>query len=85
MSDAQVTKLKLNNRALGGVLKSASFRARMNAAAASIAGSAGDDAKIESYTTDRASAAVKVPAAAQARDGALTRAAASAGLQVRAR
>lgn len=85
MSQAEITKLKLNSRGLGAVLKSAPFRARMNAAAQSIGAAAGDGAQVDEYTTDRAAAAVKVPVANQARDGALTRAAAAVGLEVRAR
>lgn len=55
----------------------------INALAKQIAESAGDDAVVEEYTTDRAAASVSVPAAQQAKDGRLTRAATSAGLEVR--
>ena len=44
---------------------------------------AGDDAIVDFYTTDRAAAAISVPAEQQAKDGVLTRAAAEAGLEVR--
>lgn len=53
--------------------------------ASQVAGQAGPDAKIKTYTTDRAAAAVSVPAELQARDGVLTRAAAAAGLEVTAK
>ncbi|OHU31875.1 hypothetical protein BKG74_02335 [Mycobacteroides chelonae] len=48
-----------------------------------IADDIGEGAKVKIYTTDRAAATVSVPAEMQAKDGVLTRAAASAGLQVR--
>ena len=49
-----------------------------------IAAGAGEGATVKEYTTDRAAAAVSVPAQRQAKDGALTRAAAAAGLEVKA-
>lgn len=57
----------------------------VNAIAQSIAAKAGDDAEFEPYTTDRAAAAVTVPAHQQAKDGVLTRAASGSGLEVRAK
>jgi hypothetical protein len=48
-----------------------------------VADQAGDGAVMDTYTTDRAVAAVSVPNAAQAKDGVLTRAASAAGLEVR--
>lgn len=54
------------------------------ALAAQIAGEAGEDATVKTLVTDRAKAIVTVPAAAQARDGVLTRAASSAGHEVTA-
>lgn len=47
-----------------------------------VAAAAGDDAEVDHYTTDRAVAAVRVPAEQQAKDGVLTRAAAAVGLEV---
>jgi len=44
---------------------------------------AGDGAVIEMVTTDRAKAFVRVPAAAQAKDGVLSRAASEVGVEVR--
>ena len=44
---------------------------------------AGDGAVIELETTDRAKAFVRVPAAAQAKDGVLSRAASEVGMEVR--
>lgn len=55
----------------------------VNALARQVGGNAGDDAEVDDYTTDRAAAAVTVPADQQAKDGVLTRAAAAAGLDVR--
>lgn len=52
--------------------------------AGQIAAQAGEGAEVETYVTDRAAAAVSVPADAQARDGALTKAAAAAGLEMTA-
>jgi hypothetical protein len=57
----------------------------INAIAEKIGAQAGDDAEVEPYTTDRAAAAVSVPAHQQAKDGVLTRAASAAGLEVRAK
>ena len=57
----------------------------VNAAARRVAASAGADADMQEYTTDRAAASVSVPAAQQAKNGALTRAASAAGLEVRAK
>lgn len=48
-----------------------------------IADHVGEGAEVKTYVTDRAAASVSVPAEAQAKDGALTRAAAAAGLEVR--
>ena len=48
-----------------------------------IAAAAGEGAEVEMSTSDRARAVVKVPADRQAKDGALSRAAAQFGLEVR--
>lgn len=55
------------------------------ALARQVAAAAGPDAEVVEYTTDRAAATVSVPAEQQAKDGALTRAASGAGLEVRLR
>lgn len=55
----------------------------INALAEQVAAAAGDDARVDEYTTDRAAASVSVPAGQQARNGVLTRAASAAGLEVR--
>lgn len=78
-------KIKLNRKAVGALLKSAQFAAAVNRAAEEIADEIGDDAKVYYYTTDRKAAAVGVPGERQARDGALTRGAAAAGLEVQAK
>jgi len=57
----------------------------INAVAHQVADRIGEDAIVDEYTTDRAAAAVSVPAERQAKDGALTRAASAAGLEVRAK
>lgn len=59
--------------------------AQINALAHQVAARAGKDAEVAEYTTDRAAASVTVPAEQQAKDGVLTRAAAAAGLEVRAK
>lgn len=46
---------------------------------------AGEAAEVHHYTTDRAAGSVSVPAGQQAKHGVLTRAAAAAGLEVRAK
>lgn len=75
-------KIKLNRKAVGNLLKSSQFAAAVNRAAEDIADTIGPDADVYYYTTDRKAAAVGVPAELQARDGALTRAAAANGLEV---
>ncbi len=48
-----------------------------------VAAAAGDGAEVELTTSDRARAVVRVPADRQAADGALTKAAAQVGLEIR--
>ena len=73
---------RLNRKGGAQVLKQLAAPA-VAAAAQKIAANAGPDAVVKTYTTDRAAAAVSVPAEQQAKDGVLTRAASSAGLEVR--
>lgn len=68
---------------IAAILKSAEVAAMVNSAAARL--NAACDGEVTTYTTDRAAASVRVPAIEQARDGNLTRAAASMGLDVRAK
>lgn len=75
-------KFRLNRKGGAEVLKQLAAD-DVNALAKRVAAQAGDDAVVEEYTTDRAAATVSVPAAQQASDGVLTRAAAAAGLEVR--
>lgn len=77
-----MSNFKLNRRGGAEVLKELAAQ-QINAIAQQIAAQAGPDAEVDEYTTDRAAAAVRVPAEQQAKDGALTRAAAAAGLEVR--
>lgn len=77
-------KFRLDRKGGAEVLKQLAAP-RVNELARQIAANAGEDAKVDEYTTDRAAAAVTVPAERQAKDGALTRAASAAGLEVRAR
>jgi hypothetical protein len=76
------SKFKLNYKGGREVLNEMSVAA-VNALGRQIAGEAGDDAEFEPYTTDRAAAAVSVPADQQAKDGLLSRAASASGLEVR--
>ncbi|MFD7046329.1 hypothetical protein [Rhodococcus jostii] len=78
-------KFRLDRTGVAEVLKSAEFAAHINTVARDVASKAGDNAEVQAYTTDRRAAAVSVPAEDQARGGALTRAAAAAGLEVRIR
>jgi hypothetical protein len=73
---------KLNYKGGAEVLKELAAQ-HINALARQVADRAGDEAVVEEYTTDRAAATVSVPAAQQAKDGVLSRAAAAAGLEVR--
>lgn len=73
---------KLNRKGGEEVLKRIAAE-RVNAIAHQIAAQAGPDAQVDEYTTDRAAAAVRVPADQQAKDGVLTRAAAAVGVEVR--
>lgn len=66
------------------VLKEIAAKA-VNEVGRKVASGAGDEAEFEPYTTDRAAASVSVPAVQQAKDGVLTKAAAAAGLEVRAK
>lgn len=59
--------------------------AEIRALGEQVAKNAGDAVWVNHYTTDRAAAAVTIPAARQAKHGTLTRAATSAGLEVHAK
>ncbi len=74
----------LNHKGAEEVLKVVA-RQSIDDLAQRLAKEAGEAAVVHSYTTDRAAAAVSVPAAKQAKRGVLTRAAAAVGLTVRAR
>lgn len=77
-------KFKLDTRGGAEILKQLAAE-QINAAARQIAAAAGEGAEVEEYQTDRAAAAVSVPAHKQAVDGVLTRAAAASGLDLRLR
>lgn len=76
---------RLNRKGVSEILKSPEFAAAVNEAAHGIAADIGDGAEVSEYTTDRKAASISVPAHMQASDGALTRAAAAYGLEVRAK
>lgn len=87
-------KLTLDHKGIAELLKTTEFRSALHEIAEPVAAeirSAQPDAEVEleDYTTDRAAVRVVVKdvraAGWQARDGLVTRAAAAAGLEVRAR
>ncbi len=82
---ADAVKVTLNRTAVANLLRSEPMANLANAAARRVAAAIGDDARVSEYTTDRRAASVSVPTYRQARDGALTRAAARAGLEVRSK
>lgn len=77
-------KVHLNTANVGRMLTTR-FRGPVNALAHAIAEQAGEDAEVDEYTTDRSAAGVSVPTHRQTVDGALTRAAAALGLEVKAK
>ncbi|WP_043737663.1 hypothetical protein [Nocardia asiatica] len=77
--------VRLDHGGISRLLKSREFAAVVKEAADRVAAEAGEDATVSEYTTDRSAASVWVPAEQQARDGVLTRAAASVGLEVEGR
>ncbi|WP_280441198.1 hypothetical protein [Nocardia brasiliensis] len=81
MARARVTLYRNN---VAKLLKN-QFGAEVNVLAHAIAAEVGEDAEVSEYTTDREAASVRVPAHRQARDGALTRAAAALGLEIKAK
>lgn len=85
MAEAKITSLKLNRAGIRAILKSPGFAKLTNDTARAVAEQAGEGAVVDEYTTDRRAAGVSVPAERQAVDGALTRAAAAVGLEVRVR
>lgn len=77
---AQV-KIKLRSAGFAALAKGAGARAVVTKVAQGIAADV-EGGTVDEYTTDRAVAAAKVPAYKQARNGALTRAAARNGISV---
>ncbi|MFD3431155.1 hypothetical protein [Nocardia fluminea] len=71
------------NRAEVGVLLRTAFGDEVRDLAKRVAAAAGKGARVRMYATDRQKADVSVPAHRQAKDGALTKAAAAVGLIVR--
>lgn len=78
------SSFKLDRKGGSEVLKELAA-STIHALGRQVASGAGDEAEVDFYTTDRAAASVRVPAAQQAKNGALTRAASAAGLEVRAK
>jgi hypothetical protein len=75
---------KLDHEGAAEVLKKLAAD-EIRAIAKQVASQAGDAVWVNHYTTDRAAAAVTIPAARQAKHGTLTRAASAAGLEVKAK
>lgn len=73
---------ELNSAGAAEVLKTIAAQ-HIRDVAEQVGAAAGDDAIVDTYTTDRAAASISVPAEQQAKDGVLTRAAAAAGLEVK--
>lgn len=80
-----VDRVRLNHATIANLLKSQGVADLVNRTAREVAAHAGEDADVDEYTTDRGAASVAVPAEQQAIEGALTRAAAAASLEVRQR
>lgn len=74
---------RLNRKGVSKLLRSDEFGARTNVLAHEIADQIGPEAVVREYSTDRRKASVSVPPDLQAREGALSRAASAAGLEVR--
>lgn len=81
---ADELRFTLNTKTGRKILNRADTAKLINAAAEKVRRKAGRGARVVKYTTDRQAASVSVPAERQARDGALTRAAAAVGLTVKA-
>jgi hypothetical protein len=75
---------KLDHEGAAEVLKKLAAD-EIHALAQQVADNSGDAVWVDTYTTDRAAAAVTIPAARQAKHGTLTKAAASAGLEVKSK
>ena len=77
-------KIRLDRAGVGAILKSPEIAAMCTAEAEHVQALLDPDivSYVNPYTTDRKAASVAVEAEAQARDGALTRAAAAVGLEV---
>ena len=83
-TDLKPGEVALNSPGIRAILRRPEVAAMVNAMARRVAAQIdGDDVHVDEYTTDRAAAAVVVPAERQAVDGALTRAAAAVGLEVK--
>lgn len=76
-----MAKFRLNRKGGAEVLKQLAAPT-INALAHQIAAEI-EGAEVDEYTTDRAAAQVRAPSHKQAKDGALTRAASAAGLEVK--
>lgn len=77
-------KFELDRKGGSEVLKSI-VADEIRALTEQIGAAAGEAAQVDHYTTDRAAGQVAVPAALQAKHGVLTKAAAAAGLEVKAK
>lgn len=80
MAEFDSVKITLDYKAIGEILKTQT-QGLVNDWAKKVAATI-PGAELEEYTTDRQAAKVRVPAHQQAKDGALTRAAAGLGLVI---
>jgi hypothetical protein len=81
-------EVKLDHKGIAALIKTPAFHAVVNEAAAAVQSAArelvGDTpVPVHEFTTDRAAASVSVLAPMQAKHGALTKAAANVGLEVK--
>ena len=84
MPNPKPGEIELNSPGIRAVLKRPQVAEMVNRVARRVAAQiGGDDVHVDEYTSDRRAAAVVVPAERQAVDGALTRAAAAVGLEVK--
>lgn len=80
---APAPRIHLDSHVIQSLLKSARMEQIVQGAGRKIANASGRSARVFIYQTDRKAASVTVPAEKQARDGVLTRGAATAGFEVK--
>lgn len=79
-----ISNFKLDHKGASEVVKKMAA-GEIHAVTEKVGEAAGEGAYVHHYTTDRAAGSVSIPAARQAKHGALTKAASAAGLEVRSK